>query len=520
MKKQLSILIFFLSLFLMVCEPVDDSTNNNNNVNNLNNTNNTNNTIEICDDGIDNDNDGYVDCMDLECFGDPACENVNNNNNQNDAGIDADGDNPWEFDADSGEDCPPEMMETCEDPVPSGCLSQEIGNNGLDDNCNGQIDENNDTCSPGDVRSCFIGPPGRRNVGACRDGQQICEQSTGEFGSWGECTGGISPTPEVCNGLDNDCNGCIDDGLCCSPPIICPDSSDPTLQGVQPFTDFVLDGSNYYSGTVHHWEWSVSNGPCDEVLGVRSFSVNDNRDINYVADTEQVVLNFDLSGEYTITMRVYYNETEYYECIFLLHVAGPGLRVESCWDTTGSVDMDLHLMMEGNGTSYCASEDCYYGNCKAYNWSVTGWNAPDGNIDFCVGTESGSNWQSDHGVCKNPRLDIDNISTEGIPENINVDYPEDGQIYRAAVDMWSGSQATHPVVNIYCDGIRIATYGYPVSNQVTLTDGTSGCANGHLWRVADILTEVDPVTGELICTVSSLADSSGNPNLTSGDDSY
>ena len=30
--------------------------------------------VEICDDGIDNDDDGFIDCDDLDCTGDPACE--------------------------------------------------------------------------------------------------------------------------------------------------------------------------------------------------------------------------------------------------------------------------------------------------------------------------------------------------------------------------------------------------------------------------------------------------------------
>jgi hypothetical protein len=37
-------------------------------------------------------------------------------------------------------------------------------------------------------------------------GQQQC---TG--GQWGECLGQILPTPETCNGLDDDCNGGADD---------------------------------------------------------------------------------------------------------------------------------------------------------------------------------------------------------------------------------------------------------------------------------------------------------------------
>ncbi|MBC8884453.1 hypothetical protein H9X57_16970 [Flavobacterium piscinae] len=30
-------------------------------------------TVEICNDGIDNDNDGFVDCNDNDCVSDPDC---------------------------------------------------------------------------------------------------------------------------------------------------------------------------------------------------------------------------------------------------------------------------------------------------------------------------------------------------------------------------------------------------------------------------------------------------------------
>jgi hypothetical protein len=69
-----------------------------------------------------------------------------------------------------------------------------------DNNCNGQIDESFNV-----GQSCTVG------VGECaRTGQYICKAD----GTGTECnaTPG-TPTPEVCDGKDNNCNGIIDDGV-------------------------------------------------------------------------------------------------------------------------------------------------------------------------------------------------------------------------------------------------------------------------------------------------------------------
>jgi len=69
-----------------------------------------------------------------------------------------------------------------------------------DNNCNGLIDEGFNV-----GQSCSVG------VGECaRTGQYVCKAD----GTGTECnaTPG-TPTPEVCDGLDNNCNGIIDDGV-------------------------------------------------------------------------------------------------------------------------------------------------------------------------------------------------------------------------------------------------------------------------------------------------------------------
>lgn len=78
----------------------------------------------------------------------------------------------------------------------------------LDDNCDGLTDRN----EPG-VRlsqECYSGDASTQNIGICRPGEQECVA-----GTWTLCTGEQVPIPEegllTCDGIDNDCNNCVDD---------------------------------------------------------------------------------------------------------------------------------------------------------------------------------------------------------------------------------------------------------------------------------------------------------------------
>lgn len=57
-------------------------------------------------------------------------------------------------------------------------------------------------------RDCYAGPSNTLAVGVCRGGKQWCAG-----GAWGPCIGQVIPSPEACNGQDDDCNGLTDDGL-------------------------------------------------------------------------------------------------------------------------------------------------------------------------------------------------------------------------------------------------------------------------------------------------------------------
>lgn len=63
-------------------------------------------------------------------------------------------------------------------------------------------------CTPNTMQSCYSGPNNTENIGECASGNQVCDLG----GNWGACEDEILPADELCNNLDDDCNGIADDG--------------------------------------------------------------------------------------------------------------------------------------------------------------------------------------------------------------------------------------------------------------------------------------------------------------------
>jgi hypothetical protein len=382
--------------------------------------------------------------------------------------------------SDAGGGLPTDAGPGCNPVGPAPCAAMETCGNGLDDDCDGAADDFCICSTVGATQPCFDGNAAFAGVGACAFGTQTCVTGLGEFPYWSLCAGDALPTSEICDGADNDCNSCADEGGVCGsafPIAVCPaDITDYTLSTA------MWTGSGSDDGTIVSYGWTLTSSPpgSASTLGASSGTSSS--------------LFLDEAGDYLVELCVTDDDGQTDCCTFTIHsIPSEIFRVELTWDV--DEDLDLHLAHLPTATHWnvgvaASASDCMWANCTGM-WGLD-WDA----------TTAGGGPGPYPTPDDDPHLDLDSgFPTPAMgPENINIAAPDEigyriGVHYYGAMGPPSMTTAT---LRVYCNGVDV----YTDTQLMTAAAGNQPFGMNDFWVVADVDFVVDPVTGVYTCTVT------------------
>ncbi|HYQ04700.1 MAG TPA: hypothetical protein VER96_38765 [Polyangiaceae bacterium] len=287
--------------------------------------------------------------------------------------------------------------------------------------------------------------------------------------------------------------------------------NDPRVAGIKADEVAHLDGADFVTGSVKSYHWTVQMEDCDAFVPNAQIVLQ---------DVDSRVLTFQPSRPafYHLTLEVTGVGGEQSSCKLEVPVEGVGMRVELCWDTSTTTDLDLYLHTPFDREPWFVPDStrvefalngttCNTSNAAAELRGLprVDWGYADSPLNTCNTPPFRAFLAGGH--CPNPRAADDNNQAiaSGTTERMQLDNPADGQTFRVMVQNFD-NQPAQPHVFVYCGGQRAAAFNAPPSPRNFVGPDTGGEGYGVMWRAADVTTKVDG-SGKVFCSATSVAGS-------------
>jgi hypothetical protein len=269
-------------------------------------------------------------------------------------------------------------------------------------------------------------------VGACRRTVSACVHATSQT-----CTPG-SPSAEICNGVDDDCDGMTDEA--CMGTITCPADASMFAGDTRSFSVTTM-------GMLRNFSWSVVSGPTG---GASTVVWSPTPPTSTTESFRPIIV-----GIYRVRVEGTDGLNQVRSCEFNVTANSRGLRAELTWNGTG--DVDLHMHNNVSGAWFDVPNDCHYRNM------TPAWGAA---------------------------LDVDNVTANG-PENIRINTPAVGRTYTIAVHNYANARNRNATVRIYCGPTAGVTPSVVYTSAALAGTSVGNCTSNTWWDVANVTINAD-----------------------------